>query len=360
LISEYSRGKPLLIVGLGFVVLVLLVGSSQGLRSLFGVALSVAVIFLFVVPQIIAGRDPLAVSLLGAVFIVVASTYVTFGLSVKAHTAVAGMLVSLAVTAVLAQYALDLTRLSGLGSEESGNLIVDLGPAISVRGILLGGILIGTLGVLDDMCVSQASTVFELAAANRELTGLGLFRRGLNVGRDHISACVNTLVLAYAGASLPLFVLFGLYEEPMLQRLSREPITEEIVRSLIGSIGLVVAVPVTTLIASLVATIHMRQHEALLDDVIAALNRRERWQVPDLAEEVGRSETTVVSALEELAHQGYLHPLAWGDCRGDCGGCELRVACLVGFGGQAYARSTEQLGPREAQPSRPVAPASGS
>ncbi|MHB0875350.1 MAG: YibE/F family protein [Anaerolineae bacterium] len=342
LISDSARGSSLLIMALAFSGMVVLVGWGRGLRSLLGIGLSVAVIFLFIVPQIIAGRDPLIVSLIGAVFLTVTSTYLTFGWSMKAHAAITGMLVSLAITAFLASYFLDLAHLSGLGSEESANIFVDLGSHVDLKGILLGGILIGTLGVLDDMCVGQASTVFELAASNRDLSGFALFRRGLNVGRDHISASVNTLVLAYAGASMPLFVLFALYQEPLVRRLSREPITEEVVRSLIGSLGLVLAVPITNLIASLFATMHVQQREGLLDDLAAALHRRGRWQVPELAAELGRPIAAVVAALDDLATQGYLHPLPWGDCAEDCSRCNLRVACVVGFEGKAWARATDR------------------
>jgi len=128
-----------------------------------------------------------------------------------------------------------------------------MGPKINLRGLVLGGIIIGSLGVLDDICVGQSSAIFELVNANRDLSWLALFRHSLNIGRDHIAAMVNTLLLAYVGASMPLMLAFMIYQEPLWRRLNREPIAEEIVRTLVGSIGLILAVPITGVIASLLA-----------------------------------------------------------------------------------------------------------
>jgi uncharacterized membrane protein len=143
--------------------------------------------------------------------------------------------------------------MSGFGSEEGAYILSALGNDVSLRGLVLGGIIIGSLGVLDDICVGQASAIFELLNANRTLGWRDLFERSLNIGRDHIASLVNTLLLAYVGASMPLVMVFTIYEEPLLRRLNREPIAEEIVRTLVGSIGLVLAVPITSLIASLLA-----------------------------------------------------------------------------------------------------------
>jgi uncharacterized membrane protein len=154
------------------------------------------------------------------------------------------------------------TRLTGLSVEESSYLVMELGSGLNFRGLVLGGIIIGSLGVLDDICVGQASAVFELLNANRELSWLDLFRSSLNIGRDHIAAMVNTLLLAYVGASLPLMLVFTIYQEPIWRRINREPIAEEIVRTLVGSVGLVLAVPITGLIASLMARWAIRREAA--------------------------------------------------------------------------------------------------
>jgi len=252
-ISDVVRTGPLLWIAALFMGLVVLVGRGKGLRSLGGTLLSLLVIFAFVVPQILSGRDPVAVSVTGAIVVLAISTYLIYGWTPKAHAAVLGMVLTLILTGVLAWLFVGWTRLTGLSAEESVYLVMELGPGVNLRGLVLGGIIIGSLGVLDDICVGQASAVFELFAVNRELGWMELFHHSLNIGRDHISATVNTLVLAYVGASLPLMLVFAIYQEPVRQRINREPIAEEIVRTLAGSIGLVLAVPITGLIASLLA-----------------------------------------------------------------------------------------------------------
>ncbi len=228
-------------------------GRWKGLRSLGGTLFSLTVIFSFVLPQIVAGRDPVGVSIVGSVLLLSVSTYLTYGINLKAHAAVAGMALSLTLTGGLAWLFVSWTRLTGLGMEESSFLIMEFGADIELRGLILGGIIIGSLGVLDDICVGQASAVFELVRANRELGWFELFRRSLNIGTDHIAAMVNTLLLAYVGGAMPLMLAFTIYQEPLLRRINREPIAEEIVRTLAGSSGLVLAVPITGLIASFVA-----------------------------------------------------------------------------------------------------------
>lgn len=252
-ISDAIRLGPLLFIVVFFITLVVVVGRWKGLRSLGGTLFSLTVIFSFVLPQIVAGRDPVGVSIVGSVLLLSVSTYLTYGINLKAHAAVAGMALSLALTGGLAWLFVSWTRLTGLGMEESSFLIMEFGSDIELRGLILGGIIIGSLGVLDDICVGQASAVFELVRANRELGWFELFRRSLNIGTDHIAAMVNTLLLAYVGGAMPLMLAFTIYQEPLLRRINREPIAEEIVRTLAGSSGLVLAVPITGLIASFVA-----------------------------------------------------------------------------------------------------------
>ncbi len=258
-ISDFVRTSPLFWIGALFVGLILLVGRGKGLRSLTGTLLSLLVVFFFILPQIVAGRDPVLVSIVGSVALLAVSTYLIYGWNFKAHAAVAGMMLSLILTGVLAWLFVRWTRLTGLGMEASAYLVMELGAGINFRGLVLSGIIIGSLGVLDDICVGQASAVFELANANRDLGWRRLFRSSLNIGRDHIAAMVNTLLLAYVGASLPLMLVFTIYQEPIWRRINREPIAEEIVRTFVGSIGLVLAVPITGLIASLLAHWMIRQ-----------------------------------------------------------------------------------------------------
>ena len=260
-ISDFRRTGPLFWIVTLFVGLVVLVGRGKGLRSLVGTLFSMVVIFAFIVPQIIAGQDPVVVSIAGSIVLLAVSNYLIYGWNPRAHAAVAGMVLSLVLTGVLAWLFVGWARLTGL-SEEGGYLVLELGPGVNLQGLVLGGIIIGAMGALDDVCVGQVSVVFELLDANPDLEWTDLFRRAFNVGRDHIAAMVNTLVLAYTGASLPLMLVFTLYQEPLWRRVNREPIAEEIVRTLVGSIGLVLAAPITNLIASLLACWIVRREEA--------------------------------------------------------------------------------------------------
>ncbi len=263
-ISDFIRTTPLVWIGGLFVALVILVGRGRGGRALLGTAVSLAAVFAFILPQIKAGRNPVLVSITGSIGLLSISTYLIYGWNLKAHAAVIGMMLSLLLTGGLAWLFVGWTRLTGMGLEESAYLVMELGADLDFRGLVLGGIIIGSLGVLDDVCVGQASAVFELVNANRDLSWRELFHRSLNIGRDHIAAMVNTLLLAYAGASMPLLLVFTIYQESIWRRINREPIAEEIVRTLVGSVGLVLAVPITGLAASLLArwAVHREERES--------------------------------------------------------------------------------------------------
>jgi uncharacterized membrane protein len=261
-IADFVRTVPVLWIAALFVGLILLVGRGRGLRSMVGTLLSLVVIFFFILPMIKAKYDPVMVSVLGSAVLLIASTYIVYGRNYKAHAAVLGMMLSLLLTGGLAALFVSWTHLTGLGQpEEASYLAMEIGTDMNFRGLVLAGIIIGALGVLDDVCVGQSSAVFELANANRGLSWRELFRSSLNIGRDHIAAMVNTLLLAYVGASLPLMLVFTIYTEPLWYRINREPITEEIVRTLVGSLGLILAVPITGLTASLIARWAVRQEE---------------------------------------------------------------------------------------------------
>ena len=234
-----------------FVATIVAVARWQGVRSLLGVLVSLVIITQFILPMILAGNDPVLISVAGSFVVLAATLYLIYGWTRKTHAAVTGMLFSLILTGLLAALAVGLARLTGQGAEEALFLQAS-GAAINLRGLLLAGIIVGALGVLDDVTISQASAVGELAAANPSLTPLDVFRRAMNIGRDHIASTVNTLVLAYVGASLPLLLLFSIYPQPFAQTLNREFVAEEIVRTLVGSLGLVLSVPITTFLASVV------------------------------------------------------------------------------------------------------------
>ena len=249
-IQDIVRGRPMLLLAALFVGAVIAFGRWQGVRSLVGLALSFVVIVGFIVPSILAGHGPLSVGLVGALAIMVVSLYLSHGLARKTTAAVVGTALALGLTALLSAAFVSAATLTGLTSEEAQNANFELG-GISLRGLLLAGIIIGGLGVLDDVTTSQASLVFELHRANPAARTAELVRGALAVGRDHVAATVNTLFLAYAGASLPLLVLFVTTNEPLGTVVTTEVVAVEVVRTLCGSIGLVAAVPLTTLLAAM-------------------------------------------------------------------------------------------------------------
>jgi uncharacterized membrane protein len=258
LLVDYVRTGPMLWLTLLFVGATVLLSGWQGVRSLVGMAVSLAVIVGFIVPQILDGRNPVAVAILGSVVMMGISLYLVYGWKGKTHAAVAGLLLSLVVTGLLATLSVNWMRLSGFGAEEAG-FLQTAGVQLDTQGLLLAGIIIGTLGALDDIAVGQSSAIFELSKANPRLGWSALFRHGMTIGRDHIAAMVNTLLLAYVGAALPLVLLFSVYAEPLGITLNREIIAEEIVRTLVGSLGLLAGVPLTSLIAALTAQGKARQ-----------------------------------------------------------------------------------------------------
>ena len=249
-ITGPNRWGPLLTLLLLFVVVIVAVSRWKGVRSLVGLCVSLYVITQFILPMILSGADAVLVTIIGAFALLSVTEYLIYGWTAKTHAAVLGILISLIITGALAVIFVNATRLTGYGAEEVSYLQTS-GATIDPRGLLLAGIIIGALGVLDDVTISQASSVFELSGANPTLGVRELYRRAMNIGRDHIASTVNTLVLAYVGASLPLFLLFAIYPQPFGQIINLEFVTEEVMRTLIGSLGLVMAVPITTVLAGI-------------------------------------------------------------------------------------------------------------
>jgi uncharacterized membrane protein len=248
-----DRRGPLLLLTAIFVAAVVVLGRWRGITSLFGLLATLLVLFRFVVPSILDGNDPLLVSLVGAVVIAFFALYLSHGLSDRTTIALLGTLGGLGVAAILAVGFMGLATLTGLASEEA--LVVSaVGANVDLRGLILGGMIIGALGAIDDMTVTQASAVWELRAANPTGSSRHLMRRGMRIGQDHVASTVNTLVLAYAGASMPLLILFILSDQSAGTIANSETLATEIVRTLVGSIGLVASVPITTWLASRVAT----------------------------------------------------------------------------------------------------------
>jgi uncharacterized membrane protein len=250
--ADFERRLPMLLLAVAFAALVIAFGRMRGALSLIGLTASLAIVILFVVPAILEGIAPLPVALIGAMAIMLLTITFAHGVGPKSVAAMLGTTVSLALVALLALTFVELTHLTGLAGEE-GALVQLGGTEISFTGLLLAGMVIGALGVLDDVTVSQASTVIALRAANPELRFGELYRRSIEVGRDHVSATVNTLVLAYVGTSLPVLLIFGSGELSFLNAVNVELIAQEIVATLVGSIGLIAAVPATSALAAALA-----------------------------------------------------------------------------------------------------------
>lgn len=245
---ERERGWPLLLLALVFAALVIVQGRLRGLAALGGLAASIGVIVVFVLPALIAGGPPVPVAVVAASLIAFLALYLAHGVSPLTTVALLGTLGSLVLVTVLSWVFTELTVLSGLSEETQ--FIRAFGGELDFAGLLLAGMILGALGALDDMTVTQSSAVAELKAANPEYGFVELYRSGIRIGRDHVASTVNTLALAYAGASLPLLLVFVSSEQTFGRVLTSEIVAAEIVRTLVGSIGLVAAVPLTTLLAA--------------------------------------------------------------------------------------------------------------
>ncbi|MEU9819560.1 YibE/F family protein [Pseudonocardia alni] len=250
---DFQRGAPLGWLAAAFALAVVVLGRLRGFAALVSLALSFVILLWFVLPAILSGGSPLAVAVTGACLIMFVVLYLTHGFTARTSCAVLGTLASLALIGVLGYLFTVTSRLTGL-DDTTATLIGTLGPGVPIdpRGLVLAGLVIGALGALDDVTVTQASAVWELGAANPELGVRELFAAGMRIGRDHVASAVNTLVLAYAGAALPLMLLFTVAAGGVTQVLTSQDVATEIVRTLVGSIGLVAAVPVTTGLAALV------------------------------------------------------------------------------------------------------------
>ncbi|HHE73109.1 MAG TPA: YibE/F family protein [Chloroflexi bacterium] len=251
-VADHVRLLPLALIAASFALLTIVIGRWQGVRALIGLAFSGLLIGAFILPQILAHRDPVMVTLVGTALLLAVTLYLIQGWNPPSHAALLGMIGSLALTGLLAIVWTDLARLTGFGSEET-MFLQATGVTIPMRGLLLAGMILGTAGVLDDVVLAQTITVFELANADPTQRPRVLYTRGMRVGVAHLASMINTLVLAYASTALPLLILFYLYPEPWYLTINRELIAEEILRAVVGSVGLMLAVPLTTAIAAWVA-----------------------------------------------------------------------------------------------------------
>ena len=249
-ITDVFRQRQILLIFIAFLILTIVIGRLEGIRAILSMIASFAVIFLFTLPQILAGHDPILISILSVMMIIPLSFYISYGWRPKTHTAIISTIIALLITVILAHFSIEFVQLTGFGSEDVMFVQAILGQSINVKGLLLAGLILATLGVLNDVTVAQSALIFQFAEMNPQLTALELYRTSMKLGRDHIASMVDTLVLTYAGASLPLLILIGYSQQLFAVTISYEIIAQEIIRTLIGSIGLVLAVPIASLIAS--------------------------------------------------------------------------------------------------------------
>lgn len=239
----------------GLILLIFAVVGKRGIGAIIGLAISLATILFFIMPQILNGKDPLTVCIIGAIVILFVTTYVAHGISTKTTIALVGTAFSLILAAGFSFIAVKLTYLLGLGDQNSYTLQLATAHQINPQGILLGGIIIGTLGALNDLTTTQSVTVFALAKENPKQHFSHLYNKSMNIGREHIISMINTLVLAYAGSSFAIFLFFAFnpINLPWWLLLNDQLTMEEIIRAVVGSVALILAVPITTLIASYIA-----------------------------------------------------------------------------------------------------------
>jgi len=244
-----------------FAIVIMAFGGKQGARSLTSLVGSFFVILYLLLPQLLKGAPPVLMSVLVSGIVLVLALYSTHGWRRTTHAAFLGTVSTVALTGILASLAVRAAELTGFSSEEAVYLNNSLRGALDARGLLLGGIIIGILGILDDIAITQASVVAELKSVGERLTNAEIYRRALRVGKEHVGALVNTLALAYTGSALPLLLVFVSERTPALVALNSETVATEIVRTIVGSLGLIMAVPLTTALAVLLVKPGDEGHE---------------------------------------------------------------------------------------------------
>lgn len=250
--EDFGRQTPLLVLALAFVLVVGLVARWRGLAALLSLGFAFVILLKFMLPALLAGESPTWVSLVGSAAIMFVVLYLAHGFSVRTTTALVGTLFGLALVAGLGAVAVAVAHLSGFGSEETIYL-QQFDPTLNFSGLVVAGVVVAGLGVLNDVTVTQASAVWEMSEASPHIGPGALFARGMAIGRDHIASTVYTIVFAYAGAALPLLLLFNLSGRPFGSLITGSAVSEELIRILVGAIALVLAVPVTTAVAAALA-----------------------------------------------------------------------------------------------------------
>ncbi len=243
-----------------FFLLTVIFGGWRGFMAFVGLGFSLYTIIEFIIPHIVAGQNPLIASVIGTIFIALVSLYLAHGVNKRTTIALVGTLITLGIAVGLSLLFVHAAKIFGIGSEEALYLQYVPTSPINLQGLLLGGIIIGVLGILDDITTAQAAAVEEVHKANPTLGFVALYKSGTSVGREHITSLVNTLVLAYTGASFPLLLLFTIYSRPLWTTMNSELVVEEIIRALVGNMALVLAVPITTLLSAYIFSKEKTKH----------------------------------------------------------------------------------------------------
>ncbi|WP_066286107.1 YibE/F family protein [Arthrobacter sp. B6] len=248
---DFVRTLPIVLLALVYALVVIAVARWRGLRALIGLVGAYFVLVSFMLPGLVEGKPPLLLALVGSTVIMIGVLYFAHGFSARTSTALLGTMFGLAITALLAAWATDAANLAGVGNHDAATL-VNTSANISISGVILCGLIISGLGVLNDVTITQSSAVWELYELAPASSARKLFTSAMRIGRDHIASTVYTIAFAYAGAALPILIIVMLYDRPLGDTLTSAELSEEVIRTLVGSIGLVLAIPVTTLIAVLV------------------------------------------------------------------------------------------------------------
>ncbi|RVW01311.1 YibE/F family protein [Rhodococcus xishaensis] len=250
--NDYSRGLPLTLVVAVFVVAIVAVARWRGLRALLGLGFAFGVLLVFTLPALLDGKPAIPVALVSGAAILYVVLYLAHGVNLRTSSALLGTLASMLVAAVLSTAAIGMTHLTGLSEEQNVNVQAYI-QQVSITGLLLAGFIIGSLGVLNDVTITQASAAFEIASMDESASRRTIFAAAMRVGRDHIASTVYTLVLAYAGGALPLLLLFSASGDSVRDVLTGDAVAIEVARSAVGGTALALSVPLTTAIAVLLA-----------------------------------------------------------------------------------------------------------
>jgi uncharacterized membrane protein len=270
---DYERDTPMVVLAIMFAVVVGAVARLRGLASLVGLAFAFFVLLQFMIPGLLSESSPTLVSLVGSSAIMFVVLYLAHGFSARTTTALVGTLFGLSLVAVMGGLAVSTARLTGLTTDET-NTLNTFDPTIDFSGLVLAGIVVAGLGVLNDVTITQASAIWQLQEVDPDMSGRELYRRGMAVGRDHIASTVYTIVFAYAGAALPLLLLFELYSQPWQVVLTGSNLAEEVIRTMVGAIALVLAVPVTTAVGAFFAKAADTRAGTATDRSVAAVRAR--------------------------------------------------------------------------------------